>query len=348
MRAAALCLRSPLSPSHQPDAATTPRPLRADKCRHRPARCVADRVHGARLPTCQAQAHDHVRDQWHLLRGCRQAERASALPCYGQELWGRCGLVGHDVRAAEMRCESYRGTWLGSGWFLAQPVLFLFAVGYIRVAVFDRAWHRPDGSTTSTTEFIAALFIGLTAFWFASEPLSRAPAVLREYGAMVKNEIVPTDGLITVITLEAIFNTALRLGLLLAGFLLSGIHLSVHALAVPLLLFPLLALNLGVGWLFARAGVRYRDLEHVTPPLFAAMFFMSAVFYPVYDLPIHVQELFLLNPIAFTAYSIRGALLWQQWPEWQHLGALSAFALLLLWSGWYLFYNRRGSYADAI
>ncbi len=242
----------------------------------------------------------------------------------------------------------YAQTWLGYGWFVLQPLIFLFAIGFMRAVLFPANWETPRGTIITNEEYLVGLFVGLTLFWFVSENLPRAPSLLREYAGIIKNERIALDSFVAIAMFESVFQLALRFIMLLIGVLIAGVELSLHFLALPLVALPLAMATLGLGWIFARFGTKYRDLEQVLPPLFAALFFVSAVFFPISALPEHVGALLLLNPIAFCIEAARDLVLWQIWPDWYHLSVLTLVGFLLMWLGWMIFDDNKGKYVDLI
>jgi lipopolysaccharide transport system permease protein len=244
--------------------------------------------------------------------------------------------------------RKFASSLLGYGWLIVQPLIFLIAIGIIRVAVFDRSWNSPTGAPASDAEFLCALFIGLAIFWSVSEPVSRAPSLLLEFRGIIKNEPIRPDTLVGVAYLEAAVQTLLRMMMLFAGYLFAVGMPSIHIIALPVILLPLFAGGMGLAWIFCRFGLYHRDLEHILPPMFSALFFVSAVIFPLSALNEPLRSVLGLNPIAFTIEAARGVLLWHQWPDWQSLGILTLASGLLMWLGWLLFDDRRGKYVDSL
>ncbi|MDA1076395.1 MAG: ABC transporter permease [Proteobacteria bacterium] len=242
----------------------------------------------------------------------------------------------------------YSSTLLGYGWLIVQPLIFLIAIGVIRVAVFEKSWPAPTGGSATDAEFLAALFMGLVIFWSVSEPLSRSPSLLLEFRGIIKNEPLPLDTLVGVVYFENLIQTFLRFIMLLVGYTAAMGLPSVHAFALPLIILPLFIGGMGLAWIFSRIGLYHRDLEQILPPVFSALFFVSAVFFPLSSIDEPARSIFALNPIAFTIDSARNALLWHQWPDWEALGILTLLSALLMWLGWLLFDDRRGKYVDAL
>ena len=79
----------------------------------------------------------------------------------------------------------FLGTMLGPVWLVLQPLLFLAAIGFVRVAIFGRQWLTPEGTPAGGAQFLLGLFTGLTVFWLIAEPLNRAPGLVREYAGAI-------------------------------------------------------------------------------------------------------------------------------------------------------------------
>jgi lipopolysaccharide transport system permease protein len=68
---------------------------------------------------------------------------------------------------------------------------------------------------------------------------------------------------------------------------------------------PLLLGCLAISWVLSALGVYLRDLEQLIPMLLSVMMFLSAVFYPLKSLPVAVQPIMQLNPLAIAIEQTR-------------------------------------------
>jgi lipopolysaccharide transport system permease protein len=178
-------------------------------------------------------------------------------------------LVSVDLRAR------YRGSVLGIGWSLLQPI----GMTVILATVFTAVFHE------DLRTYVPYLFIGLTLWnffvgvvtqgcqcFFMGEPYIRQfPAPMAIYPLRV--------------TLSSGFHflVGLLLVLVLSVWAHGSSEAGMQALAV-LSLLPTLLLLLAAGWsvalLFGLATVRFRDTRHLTDVGLQALFYMTPVLYP--------------------------------------------------------------------
>jgi ABC-type polysaccharide/polyol phosphate export permease len=174
-------------------------------------------------------------------------------------------LVKMDLRAR------YRGSVLGIGWSLLQPI----AMTVIQCAVFVKVFHQ---DIKTYTPF---LFTGMT-FWNYWTAVTTqgcrcfflGEAYIRQYPAPMA--IYPLR-----VTLGSAFHFVIGLGLVLV---LGGWCCGVPGPLALLSLLPAIALLILFGWaaaaLFGLATVRFRDTHHLTEVGMQALYFLTPVMYP--------------------------------------------------------------------
>ncbi len=244
--------------------------------------------------------------------------------------------------------DRYSGALLGLFWSVLQPMLYLATIGFVFTVVFPRQWSTPSGDEVGKVGFALLVFIGLIVFWFFSEPVNRAPGLLRSNENYVKNVVFPIELLAWVNIGEAAFHACIRVALLVIGVSIAEGGIVLTSVFLPLVWLPLVLIILGGSWILARVGAFARDLEQIITVVMTAALFLSAVFYSADVIPQPYRDLFLLNPIAFTIEQSRRVLIWGLPPDWVRLFAFSVVGMFLVWFGWRVFTRARGRYADVL
>lgn len=259
-------------------------------------------------------------------------------------LWRQRGLLWQlgkrDVAAR------YRGSLLGLVWAVLHPLLLLVIYTAVFVGVFDARW---PGSSGSALEFALLVFVGLVLFNLVAECLTRAPAVIVSSANFVKKLVFPLELLPLAVLGAALFHALLGLAVwLVAHLLLIGMP-PATALLLPLVLAPLLPALAGLLWLLAALGVYLRDLAQGMLVLVTALLFLSAVFYPLEQLPEAARQwLTWLNPLAVMIEQARAVLYWGRLPDFPRWGLDLGLSLLVAWLGWMAFRGLRRGFADVL
>lgn len=240
----------------------------------------------------------------------------------------------------------YRGSLLGLSWTIVSPLIMLAAFTLVFYGFFDLKW--PVKATGSAKlDFSLQVFIGLLAFnWFA-EVITRAPALIVNHPNLVTKVVFPLPILPWACVFAASFQALISLALLLilTTFLAGA---SVTWLALPLLVAPYLLLMAGLALWLAALGVYLRDLAPLTGLLTSIMMFLSPVFYPLSTVPEKWQAAYLCNPLALLVTQLRNLVFMHQWPEPVSLAWLYLAATMVLASGYWLFNRLRGGFADVL
>ena len=192
------------------------------------------------------------------------------------------------------------------------------------------------------------IFVGLIVFWIASEILSRSPAAVRGRPAFVRDSIFPVDVLPWVCIGVAVFNAMVRAALFLVVILLLAGSLPLTAFLFPLVIAPMVLIFIGVAFAFSAIGAYVRDLDFVLSALMTGLLLLSAVLYPISEVPEHYQAYVRLNPIAMAVEQTRLVVVLGRAPEWAYLGWTALVGVAMCWGGFILFRLIRGRFADVV
>lgn len=249
-------------------------------------------------------------------------------------------LAGRDIAAR------YRGSMLGMGWSLLNPLLLLAVYTFVFSTVFQARFGAQ--ASESKFDFALMLFAGMIVHGFFAECLSRAPMVILGNVNFVKKVVFPLEVYPAVILLSTLFHSAISLAVLMVFAIAAHGSLPITVMLLPVVLAPFALLILGLCWFLASLGVYMRDIAQTIGLLMTVLMFLSPIFYPLSALPAWLQPYLALNPLTLIIESLRGALLLGIVPDWQTLGIYSLVAIVIACSGFWWFQKTRRGFADVL
>ena len=196
-----------------------------------------------------------------LLRGTASSVRA---------IWERRELVWLLSRR-EIKAR-YSDSSLGLAWSLVRPLaqllIYYFAIGKVL------------GAARSIPDFGLFVFIGLTAWTFFTEVVTKSTSSIIENHGLVKKVYLPREIFPLSGAGSAIFTLGIQFVVLLAACAvfnrfppLAGVGYVVLGIAI------LTAVGIGVGLITAAVNVYLRDVEHIVEVLLIVFFWASPIVY---------------------------------------------------------------------
>jgi lipopolysaccharide transport system permease protein len=239
----------------------------------------------------------------------------------------------------------YQGTYLGSLWVIADPVIMLAVYTFVFRIIFHRHWY---GGGESTIDFAIIVFAGLLVFNLFRDIINSAPRLIIRNANYVKKVVFPLELLSLVSVVSGLFHMLVGLLLLLALCLIANGHIQVETLYVPVIIFPFALILFGLSIFFASLGVYLRDLGQLIGLVVMITLFLSAIFYPIESVPEQYRFWFYVNPVAFTIEQFRAAVIWGRSPEWRWLLMYYPASLAVAWLGLFWFQKTRKGFADVL
>jgi lipopolysaccharide transport system permease protein len=248
------------------------------------------------------------------------------------------------VRAVEMR---HRGSYLGILWSVLNPLLMLGVYVVVFGVIFGGHFGvLPD---ETHTDFVLAVFLGLTCFHLVAETMAAAPTMIVINPNLVKKVVFPLEVLPLAQLGSFWFHCCISLALMLGGAFLFGRGLPLAGLLwLPVILLPLVLLSIGLGWLFAALGVFFRDLAQVMPFVTQVLLYSSAIFYPLSRIPASLWTVLRWNPLLHIVQLARGVLLWGLPVNGLHLGYVYVCGFAMFFLGRWVFSRLQPAFADVI
>lgn len=245
--------------------------------------------------------------------------------------------------------SKYKGQAFGAAWSLLDPLMLLA----IYTFVFGVVFHRGTSETASEggiAGYALRVFAGILIFGVFRETVGGSPSLIIGHRNFVKKVVYPLETLPVSQLLVALFNLGVGLIIWILGYLIfSPTHTpSVTLLLLPLILLPVVLISLGLSWLLASLGVFLRDLKSPVSSIIQMLFFMSAIFYRIEDVPEPFSIVIKLNPMAQLVDSGRNVMFGDAPPHWGPWAAAMVAGVVLCLGGYAFFMKSRRAFADVI
>lgn len=267
----------------------------------------------------------------------------SLLKLVVTSFWGNRNLI--SALTEREIVGRYRGSFLGIVWSLIHPILMLSVYTFVFSVVLKNKWVGGNGSNS---EFALLVFAGLIPFNFFSECISSAPTLILANANYVKKVVFPLEILALVSLLTASFHALVSILVWLIAFsALYGLP-NTSILLLPLVFIQLGLFTIGLTWFLSALGVYIKDVAQVINIALAASMFLSPIFYSVQSLPIGLQNLMSLNPLAFPIEQIRLILFWGSTPPLGKSIIYWIISVLVFLAGYMFFQKTRKGFADVI
>ena len=258
------------------------------------------------------------------------------------DLWAKRELIAHFTWREFV--GRYRGAHLGLALSFVSP---LFLLG-IYTLVFGSLYRSSRTDTQGAGSFAITLFSALIFYNFLGDAVSRSAKILTENQNYITKVVFPVEILPLSLVGSALLHFAVNLFILVVGIIVSPQEWHWTGLLVPVLILPLFLIAMGVGWFLAAVGVYFRDISSFVPLILMALLFVSAIFYPVSNVPEEYRSWLLLNPMAGFSEMARTIFIAGQLPdlkEWLYCMGLGIFCALF---GYAVFIRLKRGFSDAL
>ncbi|MGK2848941.1 MAG: ABC transporter permease [Minisyncoccota bacterium] len=215
----------------------------------------------------------------------------------------------------------YHGSVLGYLWALLKPLLTFAILNFVFSSIFN-----PHG--TDNEYYSLQLLVGILMFNFFSEGTSAGMQSLLAKSQLVTKIYIPRWTIILASTLNATLIYVMNLSVVIIFFVWKQFLPSPGAIALFILSSMLIYIIVIAFALFmAPLYVKFRDLSMIWEVLLQILFYATPVFYSLQLMPLYIQQILLLNPIAFIIHFTKESLINNHYPDpWQ--STLFIFAIL--------------------
>jgi ABC-2 type transport system permease protein len=235
---------------------------------------------------------------------------AEAIPRGVKPISGPSALAGEPRRFVHLTWTlavldfrlKFFGSVLGYVWQLMKPLL-LFGV---MLFVFTKAVRLGHG----VYQYPVVLLSGIVMFTFFAESTGAAVSSVVDREALVRKIHFPRLVIPLSVVLTAYFNLVLNYTAVVIFMLARGVEVRWSWLElIPLVLF-LGLFAAGLSMILSSLFVRFRDVRPIWEVALQAIFYGSAIFYPIENIPsVKLQHLIMCNPLAAVVQQIRHAVI---------------------------------------
>lgn len=207
----------------------------------------------------------------------------------------------------------YHGSILGYVWTLLQPLLIFTIMYFVFSSVFARGGDR---------EFYALeLLTGLLIFNFFVTATTNVLTSLFGKKSLIKKIYLPLWTIIAAVTVNNALTFLMNMIVLIIFFtILQFVPTISGVLFFFLATLQITLLILAFGFITAPLYPRFRDMKMIWQVLTRALLYGSPIIYPLSIMPEHIQQIILLNPLAFIIHFVKQGLIYHHYPElWQEL-----------------------------
>lgn len=187
----------------------------------------------------------------------------------------------------------YQGSALGYLWALLRP-LFLFAILYI----FFVEILKIGGEIK---HWGIALLLGIVLWNFFSEVVNQGLKSIVNAGGIIRKINFPKYIIVISTSLSAFINLAINLVVVIMFAAINHVELSWGILLIPLYIIELYVFALGLAFLLSTINVRFRDVGYIWEVVSQALFYGSAIMFPlnrVLHMGHEVALILMMNPLA--------------------------------------------------
>lgn len=198
----------------------------------------------------------------------------------------------------------YQGSALGYLWSLLRP-LFLFVILYVVFVYFLKIGgdipHWP-----------VAMLLGIVMWNFFAEVTNQGLKSVVGSGGIIRKINFPKYVILFATSLSAFINLIINLLVVGVFMLINGVEFSWTMLYAPVFILEIFIFGLGLAFILSTVYVKFRDVNYIWEIIMQALFYGSAVLFPVSKV-VEMNEtaghLLLLNPAAQAIQDAREAVI---------------------------------------
>lgn len=206
----------------------------------------------------------------------------------------------------------YHGSALGYLWALLKPLLMFTILNFVFSSVFN---SRGTGSEFYSLQLLVSIIL----FTFFAEGSTAGMSSLLAKSQLVTKIYIPRWTIILAATLNSALIFLMNLIIIVSFFAFRGFLPSFSAIIFFIMAAILTyILILSFALFTAPWYVKFRDLGMIWEVIITLLFYATPVIYPLQMLPVHIQQILLINPIAFIIHFTKESLVNNHFPEpWQ-------------------------------
>jgi lipopolysaccharide transport system permease protein len=229
---------------------------------------------------------------------------------------------------------------IGVLWVVLQPIVTT-AIFTIVFVVFARIPNQGES-------YPLFAFAGLAIWQYFNRSVTDGGNSLLANAALITKVSFPRLLMPMVAPVAAAVDCLIALAVLIVVALLMGAHVSPMVIFAPLVILAAGLLGYAISLWIAPLNAVYRDVGIALPFVMQVAMYLSPIAYPASLVPEKVRWLYLLNPVAVLADSMRWLVLGTEPPSVAGFVVFGILVALLFWGGRRVFRNMEGNLVDRI
>lgn len=197
----------------------------------------------------------------------------------------------------------YHGSALGYLWAILKPLLMFTVLNFVFSSLFN---FRNSGTPLYPLELLTSLLL----FNFFAEGTMSGMSSLLSKSQLVTKIYIPRWTIVLSSTINALFVFCMNLIVLVVFFI---IYDKVPTFSGIIMFFLyatfLYILIIAFSFLTAPLFVRFRDLSMIWEVILPILLYSAPIIYPLSMMPINIQQLMLLNPLAYVIHFAKDGLI---------------------------------------
>lgn len=217
----------------------------------------------------------------------------------------------------------YSNTYLGILWWFIDPLLMMAIYSFVYLVIFD----------IQTANYVVFILTGLVVWRWISNSITQSSGSISSKIGILEQVSVPKQifPLVTLIVETLLFMLAFLLIIVAMG--VDGLMPTLHLLELlPLVVVTFIWL-FGISLIVSHYGAFIADLKPAISYGMRFIFYLSPVFYEIGRLPVKIQELYMLNPVAIILESFRDVIIRGSSPDYLGLLVIACMGVLFIWAG---------------
>lgn len=167
----------------------------------------------------------------------------------------------------------YQGSVLGYLWALLRP-LFLFIILYVILV-------KVLGIGKELPHWGVALLLGIVMWNFFQEVVKQGLKSIVSNGGIIRKINFPKYIIVASTSLSAVINLVINLVVVIIFAIITHVAPSWSILLIPISIIELYVFGLGLAFFFSAINVKYRDIDYIWEVLTQALFYGSAIMFPL-------------------------------------------------------------------
>jgi lipopolysaccharide transport system permease protein len=259
-----------------------------------------------------------------------------------KELWAYRGFITSSVKREFQ--SKYANSLFGFAWNVVNPLATIL----VYTVIFAQVMRARLPGVDNTFSYSIFLCAGILAWGLFAEITGRSQTMFIENANLLKKLRFPRICLPAVVVANAVLNFTIIFTLFTVFLLMSGNFPGLAYLAMFPLLVLLVAFSTGLGMILGVLNVFFRDVGQAFGIIVTFWFWLTPIVYAPTILPLWVQKLMALNPLAAFIGAVQGVLVRGAWPAWGKLTYMAGCALLFCFLGLRLFRRHSAEMVDEL